>query len=260
MKQAFEILGFPSWHWISMAENPPDMLMWQEVIETKFAPKTAEQKPFGLQEFDNLLGHWSAVTDQPAAMFAEELITAYPDAKVVLIERDVEKWFQSFSNAIISGLEPRFVPIAEKVDPIFLGQMGLLNDMITEHYFHVTQPRAKWLMSNPEHFAAWRANAKATYLAHNEMVKRVTPPDRLLLFQLEDGWEPLCKFLGKPVPDVTFPRVNETAALREKLNLYIMEGYRRGAIRWVKRTLPTVVAVIAVALWWKLYAAGGLSD
>lgn len=257
MKHAFEILGLPSWQWISMAENPPDMRMWQEALEDKFAPKAAGRQPLGRQEFDNLLGHWSAVTDQPAAMFAEELITAYPDAKVVLIERDVEKWFNSFSNAIISGLEPRFVPVAEKVDPIFLGQMGRLNDLITEHYFHVTQPRARGLMSNPEHFAAWRANARATYLAHNEMVRRVTPPDRLLLFQLEDGWEPLCKFLGKPVPEVPFPRVNESAALREKLNLYILEGYRRGAVRWAKRTLPTVLVIMAMAVLWKLYAMRG---
>ena len=252
MKHAFEILGYPSWHWISMAENPPDMLMWQEALETKFGPKSADSKPLGRPEFNQLLGHWSAITDQPAAMFAEELVNAYPEAKVVLVERDVDKWYKSFSDAVIGGVEGRFVPLAEKVDSGFLGRMGRLNDLITKYYFHVSQPRANGLFSNPEHFKAWRANARATYLAHNEMVKRVTPPDRLLLFQVDDGWEPLCKFLGKSVPSVPFPRVNESAALLEKMNLYIMEGYRRGAIKWTRRALPVLFAVTIVLFSWKL--------
>lgn len=252
MKTAFEILGLPSWHWVTMATNPPDMLMWEQALSAKFTPKNASEKPFGLQEFDHLLGHWAAVTDLPAALFANELVTAYPDAKVVLIERDVEKWYKSFSEAIISSVQPGYMVIVEKLDPIFFGQMARLNDLITKHYFDVDQPRTNGLISNRKHFAAWRANAKAAYQAHNEMVKRVTPSDRLLLFQLEDGWEPLCEFLGKPVPGVPFPRVNETAALQEKIVLYVMEGCRRGAVRRAKQALPIALPVLAIVIWWKL--------
>ncbi len=231
-----------------MAENPNDMTMWQEAIEKKYTPGST---PFGRQEFDQLLGHWAAVTDQPAAMFAEELVAAYPDAKVVLIERDVDSWFQSFSTAVIAGVEGRFVPVAETVDPGFLGRMGHLNDLITRYYFGVSEPRAIGLFSNPEHFKAWRASAKTMYLAHNEMVKLVTPPDRLLLFQLKDGWDPLCAFLGKPVPSTPFPRLNETAVLQEKMKLYILEAYRRGMLKRAKQALPFVVVLLAVAAVWE---------
>jgi hypothetical protein len=250
MKTAFEIMGIPCWHWISMAENPPDMLMWQEALEAKFDPNSTGTKRFGRQEFDKLLGHWGATTDLPAALFAEELIDAYPDAKVILIERDVEKWYKSFSETVVAGLEAPLVSLAEKMNPTFLGQMAHLNDLITRYGFHVAQPRAQWLINNPEHFKAWRANAKDTYLSHNEMVKRVTPKDKLLLFTLEDGWEPLCRFLGKPVPTAPFPRVNETAALQEKMKLYVVEAFRRSAMVWVRQLLPVALAIAAMIIWW----------
>lgn len=44
------------------------------------------------------------------------------------------------------------------------------------------------------------------------MVKRVVPPERLLVMNLKEGWAPLCAFLGKPIPDEPFPRVNESEA------------------------------------------------
>ncbi|KAK5118446.1 hypothetical protein LTR62_002960 [Meristemomyces frigidus] len=252
MKHALEILGIPTWHWITMAENPPDMLMWEDAIEAKYAQDPTNKKPFARVEFDNLLGHWGAVTDQPAAMFAQELITAYPDAKVVLVDRDVEKWFQSYSKAIVAGVDGVFVPLAEWINPSFLGRMGHLNDLISKHYIGVEEPRSKGLMRNPEHFVAWRRNARAMYQAHNEMVKRITPSEKLLLFRLEDGWMPLCDFLGKPVPNVPFPRLNESAILQEKMTLYMFEAWRRG-MRERAKTISLLAVTLTIALtFWKL--------
>jgi len=45
---------------------------------------------------------------------------------------------------------------------------------------------------------------------HNEMVKRVVPPERLLVMDLIEGWQPLCKFLGRPLPREPFPRLNDS--------------------------------------------------
>jgi hypothetical protein len=84
------------------------------------------------------------------------------------------------------------------------------------------------------------------------MIKRITPKDRLLLFQLDEGWDPLCKFLDKPVPDIPFPRVNETAAVQEKINLYIAESYKRSLVNFVKRAAPAVVMLLAAFVWWKM--------
>jgi hypothetical protein len=79
-QRALGILGIPTWHWISMAQNPNDMEMWYEALTAKWESESGI-KPFGRQEFDNLLGYWGGTTDQPSAIVVEELINAYPEAK-----------------------------------------------------------------------------------------------------------------------------------------------------------------------------------
>ncbi|KAK3709597.1 hypothetical protein LTR37_010818 [Vermiconidia calcicola] len=249
MKAAFEILGIPTAHWVTMGENPPDMSMWLEAFAAKFDLDSSIQ-PFGRAEFDQLLGHWGGTTDQPAAFFAEELVQAYPEAKVVLVERDVDRWYKSYSECVIDGTANPLIPLASKIDRRIIGRMGELTDLIVKYCFNVHEPRARGIINNPEFFSQWRANAKRTYLEHIEIVKKVTPEDRLLIFKLEDGWEPLCRFLGKPVPEVPFPRFNETEAVQEKINLYITQSYKRSILKFAKQAMPAVIALVAAALWW----------
>ncbi|KAK3111900.1 hypothetical protein LTR53_012394 [Teratosphaeriaceae sp. CCFEE 6253] len=246
MKAALEILGIPTWHWVTMAENPPDLALWAQAIEAKYNPSPSTLPPCTRPDFDNLLGHWGACTDQPAVLFAEELLLAYPDAKVVLVERDAERWFRSYATTVIEGSANPFVPFAAAVDPGFLGQMAYQTDLIARYFFDVAEAqgtRAFW--GRRPFFDAWRRSARRTYLAHNARVKRVTPAERLLVFDLADGWEPLCKHLGKAVPNVPFPRVNETLAVQEKIKLYIAESYKRTAVRLAKRIAPLVVLLCA---------------
>jgi len=254
MKAAFEILGLPTWHWVTMSENPSDMAFWIEAMESKFDPGSLDSPlPLDRSTFDKLLGHWSACTDQPAALFPEELVKAYPEAKIVLCERDVDRWYESYSRTVVNGTANPFTPIAGLIDPGYLGRMAHMQEIICKHYFHVPGERVKWLMIQKPFIETWRANAKASYLKHNELVKRATPADRLLLFKLEEGWEPLCKFLGKPIPDVPFPRVNETAAVQEKINLTIAESFRRSSVRFARRAVPVAVAAAGVWVWWTWY-------
>jgi hypothetical protein len=65
--------------------------MWMEAIEAKFDGKG---KPYGRAEFDKLLGHCQGVSDIPAILFAEELIAAYPEAKVILTHRNFDTWYK----------------------------------------------------------------------------------------------------------------------------------------------------------------------
>ena len=250
MAAAFEILGIPSWHWVKMAENTLDLAMWVEVLESKFHPETPDRLPLTREVFDNLLGRFGACTDQPASIVAEELVAAYPEAKVVLIERDVDKWFESFRNTVIAGTNSAAVPFVRRIDHACMGAMARQTDLICEHYFHIKAKRESWLWNNPDFFDEWLQNAKAAYLAHNAEVKRVTPPERLLLFQVGQGWEPLCKFLGKPVPDVPFPRVNDTEELNKLVALYIAEGMRRGLMDIARKTAPVVVLLLSAAVWY----------
>ena len=249
LKTAYEILGIPSSHWMTMAENPPDILMWAEALESKFDPKKQNPLPLDRNTFDMLLGNKGACTDQPAAIFAKELVAAYPEAKVVLVERDVDKWYRSFQT-VIDGADNPVVPFVTKIDRTFMGPMARVLDLATRNVFHVNRPRETWCMNDPKHFEEWRQNAKAAYIAHNEEVKRVTPPERLLVFKLEHGWEPLCEFLGLPVPEVDFPKINDTEALKELLACYIAEGMRRGLVDIAKKATPVAVLGLSVAAWY----------
>lgn len=86
------------------------------------------------------------------------------------------------------------------------------------------------------------AKAKDKYRAHYAMVRELTPRDRLLEFKLEDGWEPLCRHLGKPVPDVPFPKMNEQVWLDEKMKLMTQRGFEN-----VLKKTSIVVSPILVA-------------
>ena len=131
--------------------------------------------------------------------------------------------------------------------------MAEQSDSVGKHLVKIPVPRCKGplgVMNNQEFFVIWSRKAKDVYRQHNEMVKRVTPKERLLLFKLEAGWAPLCEFPGKPVPDVPFPRVNETAAVQEKIDLYITESYKRSFVRFTKRSTPVFAVLLAMVAWW----------
>lgn len=250
MSAAFEILGIPPWHYVTMAENLPDLAMWKEVLESKFHPENPNRLKLDRETFDHLLGHVGACTDQPAAIVAKELVAAYPEAKVILVERDIDKWFKSFNETVIAATTSPVIPFVRRIDRDYIGTMAQMADMTGNHFFHISAKRESWLMNNPAYLEEWRQNAKAVYLAHNAEVKRVTPPERLLLFKLDQGWEPLCKFLGKPVPDVPFPRVNDTEALNELVAVIIAKGMKRGLLKIAKKAVPVVVLLVSTVVWY----------
>ena len=93
-----------------------------------------------------------------------------------------------------------------------------------------------------------RRNARRTYREHYELVRRVTPKERLLEYRLGSGWGPLCEFLGKPVPEVPFPKTNETDVLLRQVAELIR---RRAGVVLATVVVPLLVVIIA----WFLYSA-----
>jgi len=80
--------------------NPPDVDMWIEAFQAKYENIG---KKFGREEWDKLLGHCMAVTDTPAIPhFDEDLVDAYPEAKLILSLRDSkEQWWNSVSKTLV---------------------------------------------------------------------------------------------------------------------------------------------------------------
>ncbi|KAJ7606804.1 P-loop containing nucleoside triphosphate hydrolase protein [Roridomyces roridus] len=223
MQAALRILGYNDcYHGFDIFLNVKDCDMWMEAFAAKYQGKGK----FGRAEFDRLLGHCMAVTDAPCNSFGPELIDAYPEAKVILVEREIESWYKSFS-IVAEGIYGPGVQRATILDPFWTGRsLGVLRQWLALEFGANSLEKAKEV-------------ARERYRAHYAEIRRVTPKERLLEYELGSGWEPLCKFLGKPVPDVPFPRLNEAETLKEKI----------GILRWQarKRVLTNTGAVLVVA-------------
>ena len=114
MQKALIQLGYPTAHGFDMHANLPDGDMWREAFDAKYFGDTSTKldKDF----WDKLLGHVAAVTDTPCNCFGPELMAAYPDAKVILVERDIDAWYPSFERALIQGLEIPGIDLIAKLD------------------------------------------------------------------------------------------------------------------------------------------------
>ena len=131
-------------------------------------------------------GYRSAV-DWPTAAFFRELNAAYPEAKFILTHRDPESWAASFSETIYKLLAERSELPEEMQAWIAMGSQIIENTGFPDGL-------------NKEELAS-------AFVAHNEAVKATK--DRLLIYQVKEGWEPLCAFLDTLIPQEDFPRTND---------------------------------------------------
>ncbi|KAK3618108.1 hypothetical protein LTR56_024455 [Elasticomyces elasticus] len=219
MKAALEIIGIPTWHWVTMAEDPADLTMCAEVIEAKFDPGSV-LVPFGRQEFDNLLGHWGACTDQPSVLSVEDFLQAYPETKVVLVERNPDGWMKACLETLIAGSANPFRTLRGGYGS-WLSRLDRISDGLNrEILLQGRKPqRYPGFSRRRLFFDEWRQKAKSTYLAPNEHVKRVVPADRLFIFHVADGVGTQLQTPESVGTGPAFPRVNETLAVQEKVKL-----------------------------------------
>ncbi|KAH8671453.1 hypothetical protein BX600DRAFT_248522 [Xylariales sp. PMI_506] len=145
--------------------------------------------------------------DLPAINFVAELIEAYPEAKVVLVTREPEKWWKSFDAVVLENGDAWYLPLLTAISPAlsrippFVKEWKILTDSSLQEAGHTPGDYGPFIIET-----------------HNDIVRQVVPKDRLLEMRIEDGWEPLCKFLGKPVPAEPFPRVNDAEAAEAVVN------------------------------------------
>ena len=115
---------------------------------------------------------------------------AYPDAKFILTLRDQEKWYESFSNTIYPLIQP-----TQKTPPELLPFLEMVMAVVRKTGFRIPSTKEEIL---------------AAFHRHSETVRQIIPADRLLPFDVKQGWEPLCEFLGVPIPAKEFPKTNNT--------------------------------------------------
>ncbi|KAK8182061.1 hypothetical protein IWZ00DRAFT_446591 [Phyllosticta capitalensis] len=199
-REALKILGFRdvydydymTWHW-GHAE------LWSKAIRAKWEGGP----PMTRDDWDTLLGRCRAVVDNPANLFGKELSEVYPEAKIVLNVRDnADQWWKSFSATIFKNVSQHYK------NPSYLTR-----------YIHHVNPMPEWHKWDDLNMLMVKYGAtqgKHYYDEHNERVKKEVPTDRLLVWNVKQGWGPLCKHLERDVPDQDFPHVYETKDYQDK--------------------------------------------
>jgi Sulfotransferase domain len=194
LKAALEVLGFgPCYHMFEVFMNPEHIPFWEQASRGEKV------------DFAALFEGWPSVVDWPACSFYRELMELYPDAKVVLSVRDPERWYQS-CLATIYPASTQAPPVSDpdksdSAEPEFVGP-EFINRLIWQGTFHGRFEE--------------RDYAVELFNRHTAEVRQHVPPDRLLVFDVKEGWEPLCNFLGVPVPpDQPFPHLNDRASYVE---------------------------------------------
>lgn len=208
--------------------------MWHDAFRGKYHGG----KPFTRKEWDQLLGHVEAVTDFPAAVFVEELVHAYPNAKVVLTLRDVDAWYQSMQQTIIKQTYSTLGTLMGWIDPELFGEANQMCRMGFDGLFDDD----------------FEKNGKKAFEEHYELVRRVVPADNLLEWKPQDGWEPLCKFLGKPVPSTPFPKANDKEVFAKKSATVVRSTFARFARQLTLYSAGIAALGLAAGYGFRLYA------
>jgi len=180
LKDALELLGLgPCHHMEEVFPSAEQIDLWHAV---------SVGEPL---DHARIFNGFSSQVDWPGAHVWRELATAYPDAKVIHSVRPDESWWKSFSGTI-----GKFLTIYPTME--LPPQIRVMSDAIME-------------MIGVQTFAGQFADkdkALATYHQREVDVRAAIPAERLLVFDVAQGWEPLCSFLGVPVPTIPFPRTN----------------------------------------------------
>jgi hypothetical protein len=151
----------------------------------------------GRPDWQAIYDGFESAVDWPTAGFFRELIATYSTAKCVLTLRSPESWAESFSSTIYKLLAGR-----DKAPPDKKAWLEMASGVIARTGFPDGLDRAGLIRG---------------FLAHNEAVRKAIPASQLLVYEVKEGWGPLCRFLDAPVPAGAFPRTNDRAEFWDRV-------------------------------------------
>lgn len=187
LKLALEQLGFgPCYHMFELRDHPERLPYWQAAARGE------------MPDWDAVFEGYAACVDWPAARYWRELAAYYPDARVLHSVRPPQSWFKSVQATIYPSIRDRNLqPPGPRRD-----RQNMTWEIVVEQTFDGR-------LDDPEH-------AMAVFRAHTEAVIREIPAERLLVYDVAEGWAPLCRFLGVAVPDAPFPQTNSTEEFQQR--------------------------------------------
>lgn len=179
LKLALERLGLgPCYHMLEVLAHPAHDPVWHAATRGEHV------------DWDALFEGYGSAVDWPVAAFWRELSNHYPQAKIVLSVRDGRAWHRSVMETIFKALSAPPDPD----DGEAVVHRAMTRELIFDRTFGGRLADAR--------------HAIEVYERHNQSVREGISSNRLLVHDSGDGWEPLCTFLGRAVPDEPYPHSN----------------------------------------------------
>lgn len=204
---ALNQLGLPCYHMVEVIENPANKThldFWCDVADGNAGDQ---------YDWEAVFSRYAAAIDNPACCVWRELLTAYPDAKVILTVHPggADAWYESTIDTIYFTENRWQFKVLELLTP-FGRKMGSMSRKLIWERSH------KGTMKN-------RNAAIDHYHRHIAEVTASVPADRLLVYSVAEGWKPLCTFLGMPEPAGSFPNVNDRATMKKRIAAMTRAAY-----------------------------------
>ena len=208
-KIALDMLGAgPCYHMANILTDMSLVPQWVDALN-------------GQPDWNKIFDGFEAVVDYPGSYFYRELMDVYPEAKVLLSVREPQAWERSMRETVWA------VRHGESLVRLLSSAQAHVN----EQWRGFLEMIDRLVWEGEGTFAAGHAQPQQlidTMIRHNREVEEVVPSERLLVWDVKEGWERLCEFLEARVPPQPFPHVNDRT---EFLNR-VIDGSLQALRQW----------------------------
>jgi hypothetical protein len=195
LKVALEQLGVgAAFHLMDLPLHPPTLSRWQEAADGKDV------------DWVEILNGWEATVDWPGAAFWRQIWESFPDSKVLLSVREPTAWYRSCVDTIFATAS------AVARGDLLASAFNLMPEVVRFNRQLVWEGTFGGRFENESH-------ALEVFTRHNREVQEIVPAEKLLVYEVDEGWEPLCRFLEIPVPPIPTPHLNDRTSFRSLAGL-----------------------------------------
>jgi len=162
-------------------------------------------------DFESFFSDYNAIIGFPGYIFHQQLKDRYPSAKIILSYRDPDEWYEDISTTV-------FESASSHVNKAYANEVRSFDPYLADCIERIHALQLRMLEENyfEGRFSDQELSVKR-YVEWNESIKEIYPEDELLVYQVTEGWEPVCEFLGVPVPeDKEFPHLNHPTSFHNR--------------------------------------------
>jgi len=205
LKSVLEVLGYnQTYHYKDLLDHPERLYYWKTLVE------------HGATDFTALFSCYQATVDFPGFPHYKVLAEQYPSAKVILTTRPFEEWYQStYSTIWQRKVDAEHTNASQSnnttTKTLIRKQKAACVQFVRESYLH---DQFDGQFDNKDY-------VEKIFYRHHQQVLAAIPQERLLIYEVKDGWEPLCDFLEIPVPQSAFPHLNKKEDFHAMVNKMI---------------------------------------